>query len=49
MRQIFRTFQSGRAYRYMGFGNGPNRPGRGPDIALTILFIIGTYFTIKRK
>jgi hypothetical protein len=51
MRQIIRTFQSGRAYRpsYSGFGNGPNGPGRGPDIAFTIIFIVGTYFASKRK
>jgi len=49
MRQIIRTFQSGRAYRYSGFGNGPNGPGRGPDIAFTIIFIMGTYFATKRK
>jgi len=51
MRQIFRSFQSGRAYRpsYSGFGNGPNGPGRGPDIAFTIIFIMGSYFASKRK
>jgi len=49
MRQIIRCFQSGRAYRHSGFGNGPNGPGRGPYIAFTIIFIMGTYFTIKRK
>lgn len=53
MRQIFRTFQSGRAYRYSGFGNGPNGPngpnGSGGDVALTIIFILGTYIASKRK
>jgi hypothetical protein len=54
MRQIIRSFQSGRAYRpsYSGFGNGPNGPngqGRGPDIAFTIIFIVGIYFAINHK
>jgi hypothetical protein len=51
MRQIFRSFQSGRAYRpsYSGFGNGPNGPKGGGDVALTIIFIMGSYFASKRK
>jgi hypothetical protein len=54
MRQIIRSFQSGRAYlpSYSGFGNGsngPNGPGRGPEIAFTIIFIMGTYFATKCK
>jgi hypothetical protein len=48
MRQIIRCFQSGRAYRHSGFGNGPNGPN-GPDLVMSIVFIMGTYFAIKRK
>jgi len=48
MRQIIRTFQSGRAYRHSGFGNGPNGPN-GPDLVMTIVFIMGAYFATKRK
>jgi hypothetical protein len=45
MRQIFRTFQSGRAYRPPSQQGG----GGGPDYAMTLVFIMGIYFATKSK